>query len=110
MPHSAVCKCPLCDGDVSLLIVTLRASFDCPCCGKALKVHGTQQLVIRLTAMALGFLLARGVGLESISLFCTGLVIWPFLVIPVWRASVTIKRPVLISAIPVVTTLGLGSK
>jgi uncharacterized paraquat-inducible protein A len=105
--HSRVGTCPLCNGAVPLQIVSLGRPFDCPSCGKALKVHGIHALVIRLVAVAIGFLLARAAGFESFLLFCFGLMISPFLVIPVWRISTGIIRPVLIPASPVVTTLNL---
>jgi len=102
--------CPLCGGPVPLQIVRLRESFDCPCCGKALKVHGIYELVVKLTAVAIGFLLARMLGFDNLWVFCVGLVISPFLITLVWRASSTVRVPVLIPATPGVTTLGLSGK
>ena len=106
--QSPTSTCPLCSGGVPLQIVSLRRSFDCPSCGKSLKVPGGHELVIRLMAVALGFLAARGLGFESLLLFCFGLTISPFLVIPVWRIWAAVKPPVLIPASPRVTTLSLG--
>jgi len=108
--YSQPCKCPVCDWDVPAEIVRLRGSFDCPSCGKALKVHGIHELVMRLIAVALGFLLARRAGFESLLLFGFGLMISPFLVVPVWRLSTVIKRQVLVPASQGVTTLSLGGK
>lgn len=108
--HFRASICPLCGGSVPLQIVRLRESFDCPSCGKALKVHGIYEFVVKLTALAIGFLLARMLGFENLWVFCVGLVISPFLVTPVWRASAAVRLPVLIPATQGVTTLGLGSK
>lgn len=99
--------CPLCRGAVALQVVSLRRSFDCPSCGKSLKVPGGLELGIRLIAVALGFFVAWALGFQSILLFCFGLMISPFLVIPVWRIWAAVKPPVLIPASPGVTTLGL---
>src|SRR4029077_2953136 len=99
-----------CGGDVPAEIVRLRGSFDCPRCRKALKVHGTYELVIRLIALAVGFLVARGAGFESVLLFCVGLMISPFLVVPIWRMSYALKRPFLVLSRPEVTTLNLTGK
>jgi hypothetical protein len=110
VPNPRNCKCPLCNGDVPAEIIRLRGPFDCPCCGKALKVNGIHELVIRLIALAAGFLLARGAGFESLLLFCFGLMISPFLVLPVWRLSMAVKRPTLIAASPQVITLSLDRK
>jgi len=97
--------CPLCRGAVPLQIVTLRRSFCCPSCGKSLKVPGSHALAIRLVAVALGFLVARGLGFESLLLFGFGLIISPFLVTPVWRIWAAVKSPVLTPALPDVITL-----
>jgi uncharacterized paraquat-inducible protein A len=105
--QSRTSRCPLCSAAVPLQVVSLRRSFDCPSCGKSLKVPGGHELVIRLIAVALGFLVARGLGFESLLLFCFGLMISPFLVIPVWRIWAAVKPPVLIPASPGVTTLSL---
>ncbi len=103
-------ECPYCGGVVPPGFVMLRGSFECPCCGKDLKVHGIYALAVRLIAVVIGLLIAREVGLESIFLFCIGLIISPFLVIPVWRVSATLKRPPLVPSSPVVTTLDLKSR
>ena len=108
--HSRTCECPLCRGDVPAEIIKFRGSFDCPCCGKALKVHGTYELVIMLIAVAVGFLVARGAGFENVLLFCVGLMISPFLIVPIWRMSYVLKRPFLVPSRPEVTTLNLTGK
>jgi len=108
--HSRAGTCPLCNGAIPFQIVSLRRPFGCPSCGKALKVRGIHELVIRLIALVIGFLLARGAGFECLLLFCFGLMISPFLVIPIWRMSMAVKRPVLIPASPGVTTLSLGGR
>jgi hypothetical protein len=105
--QSRTSTCPLCSSDVPLQIVSLRRSFDCPSCGKSLKVPGGHEFVIRLIAAVLGFLVARGLGFESLLLFGFGLMISPFLAIPVWRIWAAVKAPVLIPASPSVTTLSL---
>lgn len=105
--QSRTSTCPICSGAVPLQIVSLGRSFDCPSCGKSLKVPGPHELVIRMTAVVLGFLTARGLGFESLLLFCFGLIISPFLVRPVWRIWAAVKAPVLIPASPGVTTLCL---
>ena len=102
--------CPLCNSAVPLQSIPLRATFDCPSCGKGLKVGRPHELAIRLIAVALGLLLARTVGLEGVWLFCMGLMISPFLVILVWGASGFFKVPPLTPALPCITTLGLGAR
>ena len=108
--HFRASICPHCGGPVPLQIVRLRESFDCPSCGKALKVHGIYELVVKLTAAAIGFLLAYMLGFESLWVFSVGLVIGLFLITPVWRASAAVILPVLIPATPGVTTLGLSGE
>ena len=103
-------ECPYCGGVVPPGFVMLRGSFECTCCGKDLKVHGIYELVIRLIAVVIGLLIARAAGCEGILLFCVGLIISPFLVIPVWRVSAALKRPTLVPSSPVVTTLDLKSR
>ncbi len=103
-------ECPYCGGVVPAQVVRLRASFECPSCGKALKVHGIYELLVRLIAVVIGLFIAREIGLESILLFCIGLIISPFLVIPVWRVSAALKRPPLVPSSPAVTTLDLKSR
>jgi len=107
VPISRAGKCPFCDAAVPPNIVRLHGSFDCHCCGKALVVHGIHELVIKLTAVALGFLVAGGAGAKGLFLFCFGLMISPFLVAPVWRISAALKRPILVPATPAVITLNL---
>ncbi len=72
-----------------------------------MKVPAGHELVIRLIAVALGFLAARGLGFESLLLFCFGLMISPFLVIPVWRIWAAVKPPVVIPASPAIIALRL---
>ena len=103
--NSRAGECPYCKSSAE--IIKLYGAFDCLCCGKALKVQGIHELAIRLIAVAIGFLLARGAGFEGVLMFGFGLVISPFLVIPVWRVSAAVKRPVLIPASPSITTLSL---
>jgi len=100
-------ECPLCGGEVPAEIITLRGSFKCTICDQSLKVSGTYELVIRLIALATGYLLARGAGFGGFLLFCFSLMIWPFLVIPIWRVSFALKRPFLIPSGPEVTTMKL---
>jgi hypothetical protein len=57
-----ISTCPICSGAVPLQVVTLRQPFDCPSCGNSLKFHGGHALVIRLVAVAFGFLVAHGLG------------------------------------------------
>jgi hypothetical protein len=100
-------KCPFCDAAVPLRIVRVHGSFDCPCCGQALKVHRIHKLVIQLAAVALGFLLASEAGAEGLFLFFFGLMISPLVVVPVWIASFALIRPILVPSTPTVTTLNL---
>jgi hypothetical protein len=106
----APAECPVCGGDVPTEIVRLRGTFDCPICSKPLRVSKIHALVIRLTAVAVGFLLARGAGFEGLLLFCFGLMASPFLIVPLWRLSIIFKRPSLVSSDPAVTTLSLTGK
>ena len=101
-------ECPYCGSVVPAHVVRLHTPFECPCCGKALKVHGIYELLIRLIAVVIGLFVAREIGLESILLFCIGLMISLFLVIPIWRISAALKRPPLIPSSPAVTTLHLN--
>ena len=64
-------------------------------------------MIIRSIAFALGFLVARELGFESVLLFCFGCIIAPFFVIPVWRVWAAVKPPVLIHAGPHIITLNL---
>lgn len=105
--HPRTSICPLCGGAVSLQIISLRRSFDCPSCRQALRVPKSHELTIRILALVLGFVVARGIGFESLLVFCVGLMVSPVLVIPVWRMWVTLIQPVLISAPSAVTTLSL---
>jgi hypothetical protein len=108
--NSRAGECPYCKSSVPAEIIKLHGTFDCLRCGKALKVPGIHELAIRLIAVAIAFLLARGAGFEGVLMFGFGLVISPFLVIPVWRVSAAVKRPVLIPASPSITTLSLDGK
>jgi hypothetical protein len=59
-------ECPYCFGVVPAQVVRLRGSFECPCCGKALKVHGLYVLLMKLMALLIGLLIAREAGCESV--------------------------------------------
>ncbi len=100
-------ECPFCRGNVPPEIIRLRATFSCPHCGNILKVSGVYEIVIRLTAIAIGFVIAGMVGFDGLILFCSGLIIAPLLVIPVWRVSIFFKRPFLIPSSEGVNTLNL---
>jgi hypothetical protein len=110
LSHLLPCECPICAGDVPMEIIMLRTPFDCPCCGKALKVSGGYELAIRLIALAVGFLLALGTGLDGLLTFCVGVMIWPFLILPIWRSSIAFKKPSLVPYEPAVTTLNLTGR
>jgi hypothetical protein len=100
-------ECPFCRGDVPPEAIKLRATFHCPHCENLLKTSGTYEVVIRLTAIAIGFAIARIVGLDGLLLFCFGLIIAPFLVIPVWRGVTLFIRPILVASSEGVNTLNL---
>lgn len=101
------CECPICKSAVPLRVIRLRSSFDCLACGHALKVHWVHELLVRLTALGLGLLLAYAAGLESVMLFCIGLIIAPLLVFPVWKGISAVINPVLVPASSETTTLNL---
>jgi hypothetical protein len=71
-------------------------------------VHGAYELMVRLSAVLIGLLFARGMGLESVLLYCVGLIISPFLVIPIWRMAAAMMRPRLVPSFAALTTLDLG--
>jgi hypothetical protein len=102
--------CPFCAGIVPSDIVVLRATFQCPSCGKALKVNASYEWLVRLLAVASGFTIAYAAGFRGPLLFCLGFVPSPFLLGPVFRAIATLKRPSLVPAAPNVTTLDLGGR
>ena len=104
---SRTIRCPLCRGAVPPQIVTLRGSFNCPSCGKSLKIPGGHELIIRLIGVAFGFLVAYRLGLESLWLFFFGLMISPFLIIAVWKIWTAVRPPVLIPAAPNFIALNL---
>jgi uncharacterized paraquat-inducible protein A len=110
VPHPGTDECPLCGRRVPAEIVRLRGPFYCPSCGKALKISKTYEVAVRLIALAIGLLLALAARLESFWLFCVGLMIWPFLVVPVWRTAAALKRPPLVPSGPEVTKLDLTGR
>jgi len=106
LTHSQPAKCPLCMGAVPLEIVRLRSSFPCPSCGNALKVNRVHALAVKFSALVAGCLIARGLGFDSVMLFWFGVMIWPFLIVALWRVSASI-RVTLVPAYSDVITLSL---
>ena len=108
-PHSWSCKCPLCGGPVPGRIIMLHAPFDCPRCGRALQLHRLHEIAVRALAFLFGFFLASTVSSHAFWTFLLAVVLSPFLVAPVWRASASIKSPVLSPAWSELTKLKLDA-
>ena len=104
------CKCPLCGGPVPAEIIKLHAPFDCPHCGRALQLHRLHEIAVKLLGLSCAFFLVHAVGADGFWTFCFGVMLWPFLVAPVWRASALIKRPVLSPAWSEFARLNLSGK
>ena len=103
-------ECPWCKNTVPTGTIKLGGSFECPRCGKTLKVHKINGLATRLVSLVIGLIVARAMGFEGALMVGIGVVISPFLVLPVWKLSTAILPPVLVPAAPPFTTLGLGGK
>lgn len=100
-------RCPLCGGGVPVEIL-IRGSLRCPSCGEPLRIPEGLSLVIRLTALGVGFLVAGALGLKSVDLFLVGLMISPFLLPPIWIAALSVRPPELFPVSAALTTLGLS--
>jgi len=99
-PLKSGVACPLCGADVPAEIIALHGSFDCPCCRKPLKISGLYELIVKLTAVVIGFLLARGADLGVVWWFFLGVLLSLLLIAPIWKVFTALKRPSLIESIP----------
>ena len=90
--------------------IRLRGSFDCTYCGRPLQISKAHEWAIRIAALAVALVATRELGLKSIAIIGIGVLIWPFLIIPVWKLSTAVVRPFVIPASPTLTTLDLNDK
>jgi len=102
-----VSTCPLCGGFVPLEAISFRDDFDCPTCGKPLRIRRSYEVAVGVACAVLGFLLAAGVGFRGLLLFCFGFMPGPFLIRPVWFAVGSAYPPTLVRSSPRVITLDL---
>jgi predicted RNA-binding Zn-ribbon protein involved in translation (DUF1610 family) len=107
MSKRRVSTCPLCGGFVPLEAISFRGDFDCPTCGKALRIRRNYEVAVRVACGVLGFLLAAGVGFRGLLLFCFGFMPGPFLIGPVWFAARSAYPPALVRSSPRLITLDL---
>ena len=64
--------CPICGGFITLEAISFGSAFDCPDCGKQLRVTKAYEVVVRVIAIGLGFSLAFASGFRDVLLFCLG--------------------------------------
>ncbi|HEV2398742.1 MAG TPA: hypothetical protein VGS27_17490 [Candidatus Sulfotelmatobacter sp.] len=75
-----------------------------------MQISKAHEWTVRIAALPVALVVPWAIGLHGIAILLIGWFSWPFLIIPVWKLSTAVVRPVVIPESPKFTTLDLGGK
>lgn len=73
-------------------------------------LHRAYEWAVRLAALAAALVICYVSGFHSLFLFCGGLILTSFLIIPLWRASAALITPPLVRSTEGLTRLDLSGR